>query len=122
MEYHGTTYNVVQSIERRVWKWSVAVEGMVLTGQERTQAAAVAAAEKAIDRALAPKKMRLRPHRPGLTLAAPVRYFRSRLGARQKASTRPRPHCAPCAHSARGPNIQRLPSAPDQRKLTRVFK
>jgi hypothetical protein len=61
MEYQGTTYTVVQGIERRVWKWSVSVAGMVLTGQEETKSAAVAAAEKAIDRTLAMKKVRLVP-------------------------------------------------------------
>jgi hypothetical protein len=60
MEYQGTTYTVVQGIERRIWKWSVSVAGMVVTGQEETKSAAVAAAEKAIDRALAPKKVRRR--------------------------------------------------------------
>ena len=57
MEYRDTTYTVLQGIERGIWKWSVSVAGMVLTGQEETKSAAVAAAEKAIDRALAPKKM-----------------------------------------------------------------
>ena len=57
MEYRGTTYNVIQGIERRVWKWSVTVEGMVLRGQAETKSAAVAAAEKAIDRALAPRNV-----------------------------------------------------------------
>ena len=56
MEYQGTEYTVVRGIECGVWKWSAAVAGMVLTGQEETRSAAVAA-EKAIDRALAPKKL-----------------------------------------------------------------
>jgi hypothetical protein len=61
MEYKGTKYTVVQGIERRVWKWSIAVGGIVLTGQEETRSDAVAAAEKAIDRALALKKGPLVP-------------------------------------------------------------
>jgi len=61
MEYQGTEYKVVQGIERGVWKWSTCVAGMVLVGQEQTRSAAVAAAERAIDRALAPKKVRLDP-------------------------------------------------------------
>jgi 3-oxoacyl-[acyl-carrier-protein] synthase III len=61
MDYQGTTYTVVQGIERRVWKRSVSVAGVVLTGQEETKSAAVAAAEKAIDRALAMKRVRLVP-------------------------------------------------------------
>jgi hypothetical protein len=61
MEYKGTKYTVVQGIERRIWKWSVSIAGIVLTGQQETRSDAVAAAEKAIDRALAPKKMPLVP-------------------------------------------------------------
>ena len=57
MRYRDIEYTVVQGIERGVWKWSAAVAGMVLTGQEETRSAAVAAAEKAIDRALAIKKV-----------------------------------------------------------------
>jgi len=52
MEYQGSEYTVVQTIERGVWKWSASVAGMVLFGQEATKPGAVAAAEKAIDRAL----------------------------------------------------------------------
>jgi hypothetical protein len=61
MEYRDIEYAVVQGIERRVWKWSASVEGVVITGNEQTRSAAVAAAEKAIDRALAQKKVRLVP-------------------------------------------------------------
>jgi hypothetical protein len=61
MEYRGSEYQVVQGIERGVWKWSTSVAGVVLIGQEETRSAAVAAVEKAIDRALAPKKARLHP-------------------------------------------------------------
>jgi hypothetical protein len=52
MRYRGVEYTVVQGIERGVWKWSVYVEGMIVTGNEQTRPAAVTAAEKAIDRAL----------------------------------------------------------------------
>ena len=61
MEYRNIEYAVVQGIERRVWKWSASVEGVVITGNEQTRSAAVAAAENAIDRALAQKKVRLVP-------------------------------------------------------------
>jgi hypothetical protein len=61
MQYQGAEYTVIQSIERGVWKWSVSVAGMVLTGHEETRPAAVAAAEKAIDRAL--RKYTLTRHR-----------------------------------------------------------
>ena len=52
--------HVVQGIERGVWKWSVSVEGMIVAGQEQTRPEAIAAAEKAIDRAISLKKVRTR--------------------------------------------------------------
>jgi hypothetical protein len=61
MEYRNIEYTVVQGIERRVWKWSASVAGVVVTGQEPSKSAAVAAAENAIDRALVQKKVRLVP-------------------------------------------------------------
>jgi hypothetical protein len=61
MEYRNIEFTVVQGIERRVWKWSASVAGVVIMGNEQTRSAAVAAAEKAIDRALAQTKMRLVP-------------------------------------------------------------
>jgi hypothetical protein len=65
MEYRDIEYAVVQGIERGVWKWSASVAGVVIMGNEQTRSAAAAAAEKAIDRALAQKKVRLVP--PGGT-------------------------------------------------------
>jgi hypothetical protein len=41
-----------------LWKWSASVAGIAIAGQAHTKAAAV---EKAIDRALAVKKVRLVP-------------------------------------------------------------
>jgi hypothetical protein len=61
MEHKGTEYTVVQGIERGVWKWSACVAGMLLVGQQPTRSEAVAAAVKAIDRALAPKKVQPAP-------------------------------------------------------------
>jgi hypothetical protein len=59
MRYRDIEYTVV--IERGVWKWSASVAGAVIMGQAATKSEAVAAAEKAIDRALAAKKVRLVP-------------------------------------------------------------
>jgi hypothetical protein len=59
MEYRGIEYSVVQGIGRGVWKWSASVADVVLFGRESSKAAAVAAVENAIDRALAPKRVRL---------------------------------------------------------------
>jgi hypothetical protein len=56
--YRGTEYTVVQCIERGVWKWSTSVADMLVTGKAGTRSEAVAAAEKAIDRALSLKKRR----------------------------------------------------------------
>jgi hypothetical protein len=53
MEYRGIEYTVVQGIERRVWKWSAFAAGARIFGQESSRSAALAAAESAIDRALA---------------------------------------------------------------------
>jgi len=39
-----------------LWKWSASVAHVVITGQAHSKLAAVVEAEKAIDRALAPKK------------------------------------------------------------------
>jgi len=61
MRYRDIEYTVVQGIERGVWKWSASVTGAVIMGQAATKSEAVAAAEKAIDRALAAKKVRLVP-------------------------------------------------------------
>jgi hypothetical protein len=61
VEHRSIEYAVVQGIERGVWKWSVSVEGMIVAGQEQTRPEAIAAAEKAIDRAINSKKVRLVP-------------------------------------------------------------
>jgi hypothetical protein len=44
-----------------MWKWSTSVAGVMVKGHAHSKAAAVTAAEKAIDRALAVKKVRLVP-------------------------------------------------------------
>jgi hypothetical protein len=61
MEYRDIEYTVVQGIRRNLWKWSVSVANVVITGQSYSKSEAVVEAEKAIDRALAPKKVRLVP-------------------------------------------------------------
>jgi hypothetical protein len=61
MKYRDIEYTVVQGIGRQVWKWSVSVADVVTRGQAATKSEAVSEAERAIDRALAPKKLRLVP-------------------------------------------------------------
>jgi hypothetical protein len=59
MEYRGVEYAVVQGIGRQLWKWAASIDAKPLTGQAATKSEAVAEAERAIDRAMAPKKLRL---------------------------------------------------------------
>jgi hypothetical protein len=61
MDYRGIEYAVIEGIGRHMWKWSAFVGGAVMTGQAHNKQAAMVAAEKAIDRALAIKKVRLVP-------------------------------------------------------------
>jgi hypothetical protein len=65
MIYRDIEYTVVQGIERGVWKWSASVAGVVVMGQVAIKSEAVAAAQKAIDRALAPKTVRRVPRTHG---------------------------------------------------------
>jgi hypothetical protein len=65
MEYRGVEYTVIQGIGGHMWKWSTSVAGIMARGQSHNKSAAMTAAEKAIDRALAIKKVRLVP--PGGT-------------------------------------------------------
>ena len=68
MRYRDIEYTVVQGIKRGVWKWSASVAGTVVSGREPSKAAAVVTVEKAIDRALDSKTVRLvqprAPRRP----------------------------------------------------------
>jgi len=59
MKYRGLDYTVLQGIGRQLWKWRVVLDGKALTGQAATKAEAAAEAERAIDRGLAPKKLKL---------------------------------------------------------------
>ena len=63
MEYRGKQYRVMLGIDSQ-WKWSVdGIEGYTKSGKAPSHATGVKAAERAIDKALAPKKKRLQ--RPG---------------------------------------------------------
>jgi hypothetical protein len=61
MRHRDIEYSLVQGLGRHLWKWSASVADVVITGQAATKSEAAAEAEKAIDRALAPKKVRLVP-------------------------------------------------------------
>lgn len=59
MRYRDVDYTVVQGLGQQLWKWGFAIGGKAMTGRAATKAEAVAAAERAIDRALTPRKLRL---------------------------------------------------------------
>jgi hypothetical protein len=64
MEYRGIEYAIVEGIGGHMWRWSAFVGGAVMTGQAHSKQAAMVSAEKAIDRALAVKRIRLVPPEP----------------------------------------------------------
>jgi hypothetical protein len=62
MKYREIEYTLAQGVGQHLWKWSTSLAGgPVVMGKAHTKAAAIAAAEKAIDKALAVKKVRLVP-------------------------------------------------------------
>jgi hypothetical protein len=61
LKHRDIEYTVVQGIGRNIWKWGLDVDGKAFTGQAGSKAKAVENAERAIDRALPPKKLRLVP-------------------------------------------------------------
>jgi len=64
MEYRGVEYSIVQGVERGKWIWSLSLDTNIKnSGQACNKPAAVIGAERAIDRALNPKKRRLVPPR-----------------------------------------------------------
>src|SRR5260370_25487 len=57
MKYRGIEYSVVQGTGRHIWKWSVAFDAdHSEAGRATMKAEAILEAERAIDRALTPKK------------------------------------------------------------------
>jgi len=59
MKHRDVEFTVIQGLGRQLWKWSVWLGHFHLQGQAATKAEAFAEAERAIDRALAPKKLKL---------------------------------------------------------------
>ena len=63
MKHRGVEYTIVQGLGRQLWKWTATINSMTVRGQA-TQSEVIADAERAIDRALAPKNLKLvRPDR-----------------------------------------------------------
>ena len=61
MEHRGVEYRIIQGIKRGFWKWSVETETEKNSGTSDSRDAAMAAAKRAIDNALDPKKRKLIP-------------------------------------------------------------
>jgi hypothetical protein len=62
MEYRGKHYTIVQGIGADSWKWTVYLDDRTIkSGAAKTQASAATNAIWAIDKALAPKKVKLKP-------------------------------------------------------------
>ncbi len=59
MEHRGVDYRIIQGIERGLWKWSVETEPGTKSATSDSKDAAIAAAKRAIDTALDPKKQSL---------------------------------------------------------------
>ena len=59
MKYREVEYTVIQGMGRQLWKWGFVLENKALTGQAATKVEAVADAERAIDKALVPRKLKL---------------------------------------------------------------
>jgi hypothetical protein len=59
MRHQGIDFTIVQGVGRLVWKWTVTIDDLQIKGQAATKSEAIADAERAIDRALAPKKLRI---------------------------------------------------------------
>jgi hypothetical protein len=64
MKYRDVEYSIVQGVERGKWMWSLSLSldtNVKTSSQANNKPAAVIAAERAIDRALAPKKRLVPP-------------------------------------------------------------
>jgi hypothetical protein len=62
MEYRGKNYTVIQGVGPDCWKWTVQLdERTVKSGEASTRASAITSAVWVIDKALAPKKPKLKP-------------------------------------------------------------
>jgi hypothetical protein len=60
MRYRDIEYTIVQGIGRDIWKWTVSLDpNHTATGTAAIKSAAVAEAERTIDRALTLRRLRL---------------------------------------------------------------
>ena len=61
MKHRDVEFSVVQGLGRQLWRWSASLSGMTIQGHAATKAEAIAEAERATGRALAPNNVRLIP-------------------------------------------------------------
>ncbi len=59
MKHRDVEFTVGQGLGRQLWRWSAFLSGIAIQGQAATKAEAVGEAMRAIDRALASKKLKL---------------------------------------------------------------
>jgi hypothetical protein len=61
LKHRDIEFSIVQGLGRQLWQWSLIIKGLTLNGQAATKSEAIAEAERAIDRSLSPKKLKLVP-------------------------------------------------------------
>ena len=61
LKHRNIEYTIVQGLGRQLWQWSLIINGITLNGRAATKSEAIAEAERAIDRSLSPKKLKLVP-------------------------------------------------------------
>jgi hypothetical protein len=61
LKHRDIQFTIVQGLGRQLWKWSVTIEGVALKGQAASKSEAIAEAERAIDGALLPRRLKLVP-------------------------------------------------------------
>lgn len=59
MQYRGFNFTILQAIDRGVWKWAVELPERRRHGESGSREDALIEVKKTIDKALAPKKLRL---------------------------------------------------------------
>ena len=52
MDHQGFEFSVVQGLSRNLWRWYLTINGAWISGEAKTQEAAVAKAKEAIDHAI----------------------------------------------------------------------
>jgi hypothetical protein len=61
LKYQDIEFTIVQGLGRELWKWSLTIEDVTLKGQAATKSEAIAEAERAIDRSLSRRNLKVVP-------------------------------------------------------------